>query len=216
MIVKNMREKEMVNYESDYGFANHKVKVYPNDEQDSYLMSELSNSDGSEKSDDEESRMQEVMDPAEIIEKFPEKSPIFMIGMKRRGFWIVQIMTSCFFGIFLNLGYTTFFQNNYLLVFPCLQLLGSFIAKQRLRVRPHSETPVAERDPDGRSDSPGVRIRADHELFCSRKHADVRVHVLLPDDVGLPLQTHTRSGDIQHEEIQHQGVQLDSSQSENR
>lgn len=128
LIVKNMMEKEAYSYDLDY-HGNRKVKIYPNDEQDSYLMSEISDQDKNDNEDfeDEETKQNEdfkEMDVAELLEKYPEKSPIFMIGMKRRVFWVIQLMAACLFGLFINLGYTKAYQQYYLIIIPVLLIFG--------------------------------------------------------------------------------------------
>lgn len=64
------------------------------------------------------------MEAAEIIEKFPERSPIFMLSMKRRVYWTAQIVFVGFLGFFLYLGYNQIFLNNYLLLVPLFLGLG--------------------------------------------------------------------------------------------
>lgn len=65
------------------------------------------------------------LDPAEIMERFPEKSPIFMLGMKRRVYWTAQIVFAGFCGLFLFLGYNDIFRNNFTVTVPIFLLIGS-------------------------------------------------------------------------------------------
>lgn len=77
--------------------------------------------------DDEAKQRQEMMyiEAAEIIEKFPERSPIFMLNMKRRVYWTAQIVFIAFLGFFLYLGYNQIFERNYLFLVPLFLIIGS-------------------------------------------------------------------------------------------
>lgn len=133
LIVKNMAEKESYGYELDYK-SKKKVKEYPNGEEDSYLMSESSDSrrsrfnieDEKDLIDEEAKQHAEIayLEAAELIKKYPEKSPIFMIGMKRRVYWTIMICMSSLLGIFLNLGYNGIFMNNFLVMIPVFLFAG--------------------------------------------------------------------------------------------
>lgn len=72
------------------------------------------------------------LEAAEVIEKFPEKSPIFMLSMKRRVYWTAQIVFAGFLGFFLYLGYNQIFSNNYLFLVPFFLVLGIFQLQEYL------------------------------------------------------------------------------------
>ena len=91
--------------------------------------------------DDDAKQMEELMylEAAEVIERFPEKSPIFMLSMKRRVYWTAQIVFTAFLGMFLYMGYNQIFQNNYLFMVPLFLLLGILLLT---RISDHSSSQV--------------------------------------------------------------------------
>lgn len=67
------------------------------------------------------------LEATELIKMYPEKSPLFMIGMKRRVYWTIMICLTAFLGLFLNLGYNGIFSNNFIVMIPLFLLAGSLV-----------------------------------------------------------------------------------------
>ena len=114
--------------------------------------------------DDENKQMEELMylEAAEVIEKFPEKSPIFMLSMKRRVYWTAQIVYVGFLGLFLYLGYNNIFQSNYIILIPVFLILGS-ISFIRIHHSLDREVLSNARDTSALSTFIHVRVRSNHE-----------------------------------------------------
>ena len=126
IIVKNMREKEGTNYDYDER-KKPNIKKYPNNEEDSYLMSESADPGEDNNEENEDTKQQEEMRYMEIkdlLEKYPDKSPVFMLSMKRRVYWVCQFLVATSFGLFLNMGYRTFYKSKFLIAIPMMILFG--------------------------------------------------------------------------------------------
>jgi len=127
IIIKNMRDQEDSSYHFDERLKPN-VKRYEDDEVDSYLMSELDSEDEERREDREDDQQQGEMSKVEIeeyLEKFPDKSPIYMLEMKRRVFWVCQFLVYAGFGLFINMGYREFYRRHLLVVVPVMLLFGS-------------------------------------------------------------------------------------------
>lgn len=126
IIIKNMRDKEGSGYQFDErNKAN--VKRY-GDEPDSYLLTDSEVEDEDRDQDNEDIKQEEemrYMQIDEILEKYPDKSPIYMLEMKRRVYWVCQFLVYAFFGLFLNMGYREFYRSNILVIVPVMLLFGT-------------------------------------------------------------------------------------------
>jgi hypothetical protein len=132
LIIKTMREKYAESFAED---ENHKmvnakgrkIKWYKNGEEDSYLMSEEENPDQEEELMEEEKQEQEmqILEPADLLEKYPDQSPISVLKMKRSAQTFVLLLVVMAMGMIINLGYRKFYRNNYLLLIPLACIIGS-------------------------------------------------------------------------------------------
>lgn len=131
LIVKTMREKYAEAFAEDDNLnilnaKGRKIKWFKNGEEDSYLMSEEENPDQEEELGEEEKQEQEmqVLDPQDLLEKYPDQSPISILKMKQSCQSFVLMLIVLSFGLILNLGYTDFYRKNYLLLVPFSCFIG--------------------------------------------------------------------------------------------
>ena len=137
LIVKTMREKYAEAFAEDdnpkiVNAKGRKIKWFKDGEEDSYLMSEEENPDQEEELGEEEKQEQEmqVLEPQELLEKYPDQSPISILKMKRTSQTFLLMLMVLSFGLILNLGYTDFYRRNYLLLVPLGCFIGRFVLTQ--------------------------------------------------------------------------------------
>lgn len=127
------------------------------------------------------------MEASELIKKYPEKSPIFMISMKRRVYWMVQVCFAAFLGFFLNLGYNGIFQKNYLALIPVFLLIGKFAL---IRVCNSLGDQICHHEGAFAClpSSHDVRVYSMHEHVCSSLHSQFHCFLAISTVLELCVQ----------------------------
>lgn len=127
IIIKNLRDKEGGSYQSDER-RRANIKRYADGQADSYQLTESESADEELGQDDEEAKLDldlRTLQTEEFLEKYPDKSPVYMLEMKRRVYWVCQLLIYAFFGLFLNMGYREFYRTHVLVIVPVLLLCGT-------------------------------------------------------------------------------------------